>query len=628
MNSFRLITLFAILIFVAFAIYCGIHRCGSAHTIHPAALHIEKRPLPTKLDPPQLFPEQGLSQVAILVTNSERNAESPVRCLKAMGIPFFVTRDLNTALRHKLVLLYPEVDGKTFNASQARAIIDFVTKGGTIFAQDVLWGGFRPLFGFDEVVPLRSRHKIVIRQDPLFQYLNRPEEKEIPLGSLSIPEVIWTNGYKASVGTQCLARFDDGSAAILRHDVGKGHTYLIGVALDDVVLRDQQNRDYEAQRIYANGFEPGSDVWLLILRAWYEMYSDSSIRLGTIPEGKRSVLMLSHDVDWEYSFQPMLAFADFEKGAGVSSTFFVQTKYLDDATSRAFFFGQSLDILRQLIAGQADIGSHTVIHSKLFNKVPLGSGEEQYPTYVSRATRDNPAQDTTALGEVCVSKSLLDGELQGHETVFFRAGHLRVPPYLPEALVRCGYEFDSSFTAGDVLTNFPYELDFDLGMTEPTTIFEFPVTFEDEQLPPLLDRVSSILQTIEANAENGAPSVILIHSNNATGKLDAEKALVSRLPKDILVESMTKYARFWKTRSQVQWFPRPTSDGEQIEINAGLPIAGLTLVALRRIHAASGVPGIRWTDHEVILPELSGKSNVLVQIDYVPDQPHKASSPR
>jgi hypothetical protein len=62
-----------------------------------------------------------------------------------------------------------------------------------------------------------------------------------------------------------------------------------------------------------------------------------------------------------------------------------------------------------------------------------------------------------------VSKSLLDGELPGHRTVFFRAGHLRVPPYLPEALVRCGYEFDSSFTAGDVLSNFPYELDFDLG---------------------------------------------------------------------------------------------------------------------------------------------------------------------
>ncbi len=630
MSSSRSIIILAIIGLLACALYWNIYRRVSATgTLHPAQLHITKRPLPAQRDPAQLFQERGLSQVAILLTNSEQNAESPTRCLNTMGIPFFVTRDLTSALRHKLVLLYPEVDGTTFDMAQARAITDFVTHGGVLFAQDVLWGGFKPLFGFEEVLPLRTRHNIVVNNaDPIFQYLNRAEEKEIPLGSAGIPEVIWTNGYRASVGTQCLARFDDGSAAILRHDVGRGHAYLIGVALNDVVLRNQQNRDYEAQRIYVNGFEPGSDVWLLILRAWYEMYSDSGIRLGTIPQGKRSVLMLSHDVDWEHSFQPMLAFAEFEKGAGGASTFFVQTKYLDDATSRAFFFGQSLDVLRKLMAGHADIESHTVIHTKLFNKVPLGSGEEKYPTYVSRATRNNPAQDTTTLGEVCVSKTLLDGELQGHETLFFRAGHLRVPPYLPEALVRCGYDFDSSFTAGDVLTNFPYELDFDLGMTEPTAVIEFPVTFEDEQLPPLLDRIPSILNTIEANAENGAPSVILIHTNNAQEKLEAERVLVSRLPKDILVENMTEYAHFWKARSYVRWFSQPVPAGEQIEINVDLPMAGLTLVARCRIRTASGVSGIRWTDHEVILPDLGGKSRVLVHIDYFPNQPLKASFPR
>jgi hypothetical protein len=539
-----------------------------------------------------------------------------------MGIPFLVTRDLRTALRHKLLVLYPEVDGRTYDAAQAQAISDFVAHGGVIFAQNVFWGGFKTLFGFEDLVPLRTRHKIVFNApgleatDPTLRYLNRAAEKEVPLGSSAIPEVIWSNGYKPAPGTRSLARFEDGSTAVLKHDVGRGHAYLIGVALNDVVLRNQQNRDYEAQRIYVNGFEPGTDVWLLLLRAWYETYSDTGIRLGTIPEGKRSVLMLSHDVDWEYSFKPMLAFAEFEKSAGASSTFFVQTKYLDDVNSHAFFFGQSLDILRELAAGNSDIGSHSVIHSKLFNKVPLGTGEEQYANYQARATRDNAAQDATALGEVCVSKSLLDSEIPAHETIFFRAGHLRVPPYLPEALVRCGYEFDSSFTAGDVLTNFPYRLDFDLGMTEPTSIFEFPVTFEDEQLPTLLDRIPAMLDVIEANAENGAPSVLLIHSNNAQDKLEAERALLSRLPKDILVENMIAYARFWKARSQVSWVPRPVTGGERIEIDSELPVAGLTLVSPRAIQNASGMPGIRWTDHEVILPDLAAKSQVFVRINY------------
>jgi hypothetical protein len=182
--------------------------------------------------------------------------------------------------------------------------------------------------------------------------------------------------------------------------------------------------------------------------------------------------------------------------------------------------------------------------------------------------------------------------------------------------VRCGYEFDSSFTAGDVLTNFPYRLDFDLGMTEPTSIFEVPVTFEDEQLPTLLDRIPAMLDVIEANAENGAPSVLLIHSNNARDKLEAERALLSRLPEDILVENMTAYARFWKARSQVSWVPRPAAGGERIEIDAELPVGGLTLVSPRTVQNASGMPGIRWTDHEVILPNLAAKSHVFIRINY------------
>jgi hypothetical protein len=621
-RTLSLIVVFGLTCIVAGVLYKHVGQTEPAPgMLHPAPLHIAARPQATQRDPAELFPESAPFQVAILLTKPDPDAELPVRCLKAMGIPFFVTRDLHAALRHKLLLLYPEVDAATFNTAQAASITDFVVHGGVVFAQDVFWGGFKPLFGFDDVIPLRTRHTIIFdaqnpdASDPVFRYLNRAAEKEVPLGSAAIQEVIWTNGYRTA-GAHVLGRFEDGSAAVLRHDVGRGHTYLIGVALNDVVRRNQQNRDYEAQRIYVNGFEPGTDVWLLILRAWYETYSDSGTRLGTIPQGKRSVLMLSHDVDWEYSFKPMSAFADFEKSAGTSSTFFVQTKYLDDVNSKAFFFGQSLDLLRELAHG-SDIESHTVIHSKLFNKVPLGTGKEQYPDYQARATRDDAAKDATALGEVCVSKSLLDGELPGHDTIFFRAGHLRVPPYLPEALVRCGYEFDSSFTAADVLSNFPYELDFDLGMTGAANIFEFPVTFEDEQLPPLLDRVPAMLDTIEANAENSAVSVILVHSNNAQEKLQAERVLLSRLPGDILVENMTDYARFWKARYQLHWFPKAISGGEQIEINTESPISGLTLIFLRTIRNASGIPGIRWTDHAAILPIIEGKSRVLVHIDYI-----------
>jgi len=174
--------------------------------------------------------------------------------------------------------------------------------------------------------------------------------------------------------------------------------------LMDVVLRSQSNRDFEAERHYVNAFEPGADVWLLILRAWYEAYAGDWVRLATIPNGQRSVLLLSHDVDWENSFAPGVDFVRIEKANQASSTFFIQTKHVDDANGNAFFHEPSLGILRELKAGGSSLGSHSIIHSRGFNKFDLGSGQETYANYHPRGLGYDTASGATVFGEVRVSK--------------------------------------------------------------------------------------------------------------------------------------------------------------------------------------------------------------------------------
>ena len=49
------------------------------------------------------------------------------------------------------------------------------------------------------------------------------------------------------------------------------------------------------------------------------------MRLGTIPDGKNSVLLLSHDVDWENSFAPALEFVAMEEKHHAKSTLIIQT---------------------------------------------------------------------------------------------------------------------------------------------------------------------------------------------------------------------------------------------------------------------------------------------------------------
>jgi len=537
-----------------------------------------------------------------------------------MGIPFFITRDLGQALNHHLVILYPSVDSQTFTQIQADQLTTFVRQGGSVFAQNVFWGGLRSLFGFRDFAASRKRYHLAFSTtvDPITKYLNRPEEREARLGSEHYPEIIWSNGYVANPGAGVLASFDDGSAALLTNAVGQGRAYLLGLSLVDVVLRSQNNRDYEAERHYVNAFEPGADIWLLILRAWYEAYAKDCVRLATIPGGQRSMLLLSHDVDWENSFAPALDFGRIEKENQANSTFFIQTKYVDDANSKAFFFEPNLGILRKLKAEGSSIGSHSIIHSRGFNKFELGSGHETYINYQPRGLGFDTASGATVFGEVRVSKELLDGAIPNQDTIFFRAGHLRVPESLPEALERSGYQFDSSFTADDVLSNFPFALPRGLGFDEDSEIYEFPVTIEDEESPGFAKRVPQALEVILANAENEAVSVVLIHSNESRLKAAAEEELLRQLPTDIGKTDMVSFARFWRARDRLRWSVTPTSLPTEVvlQVNSSDSASGLTFEFQRVISAVTGGATLSHDNHRVVLPELKPGQTVSFRLSF------------
>jgi hypothetical protein len=571
-------------------------------------------------DPAEAFPESFPMQVAVFWSKPDEGMLGLVHALREMGIPFFVTRDLDQALRHSLVIVYPSADGRTLSDDQVGKLTRHVTNGGSLLSFNVSAGALRPLFGFREMAPSRRRHRVIFdaSTDPIERYLNRPEEREVQLGNAKYDEIFWTNGYTPDGTSETLAHFDDGTAAVLRKKSGEGTAYVFGLSLQDAVLRSQVNRDYDAERHYVNAFEPGADVWMLMLRAWYESRQADAVRLGTIPDGKNSVLLLSHDVDWENSFAPALDFAAMEERHHAKSTFFIQTKYVSDANSAAFFFGKDLDDLEKLYSLGFSIGSHSIIHSRAFNKFELGTGTETLATYNPRGTGFESATGATVFGEVRVSKELLDGQLPGQQTVFFRSGHLRVPPTMPEALQRCGYLFDSSFTAPDVLTNFPYSLPLGLDFDEDSGLFEFPLTFEDEEAPRLDQRVASALEVIRANAENGAISVILIHSNDATYKLRAEEDLLDHLPDGVTATDIVGFARFWRGRDRAKWTitaGKAASD-VRLGVTAEEPVEGLTFEFSRQVKSVRGEATLAASGRQIVLGPLKAGESLSLDIHY------------
>lgn len=568
------------------------------------------------------YPEQFPMQVALLRTAVDEPPLAAVHALREMGIPFFVTRQLAQALGHRLVLIYPRIDGETFSPAELELIRRHVEAGGSVFAQSAAAGAPGAHFGFREASASKRRHVVRFERgaDPLLRYLDRPEELEIRLGSDQFPEIFWTQGYTPDASATTLARFEDGSAALVRKRIGSGAIYLSGVSLLDGLMRGQTNRHYEAFRHYVNAFEPAGDVWMLLLRAWYESLEPGAVRLGTIPRGLRSVVLFTHDVDWENSFPPMIDYARAETAHSVRSLFFVQMKYVNDANGKGYLSPGNLDVLRRIHREGFPMGTHSIIHSRAFNYFELGTGTETYGSYKPRGTGPNTATGATVFGEVRVSRELLDGNVPGQHTVFFRAGHLRVPKTLPEALARCGYEFDSSFTAPDVLTNFPYALTLGLDFEQEAGLYEFPVTIEDEEEPALRERVDSAIDVFRANADNGAVSVVLIHPTDAGMKLEAEQAMLERLPAGVEAMDPLEFARFWRARDRLDWNVAPGAKPRTIVLRAGSrePVRGITFEFGGEIAAVSAGANLLDDRHRIVLAPLEAGKSVQLEIAFRP----------
>jgi hypothetical protein len=195
---------------------------------------------------------------------------------------------------------------------------------------------------------------------------------------------------------------------------------------------------------------------------------------------------------------------------------------------------------------------------------------------------------------------------------------LRVPTTLPEALQRSGYKFDSSFTADDVLTNFPYALPLGLLFEEDSGIYEFPVTIDDSENPPLPERVEEALEVIRANAENGAPSVLLIHPTDSEAKLRAEEALLHRLPAGVTAMDMESFARFWRARDRLRWTVGTAKDLSEMELDVDddEAIEGLTFEFRREIDDLEGSATLLPDRRRILLSALKAGAHSHIRIHF------------
>ena len=500
------------------------------------------------------YGDSGPGTLAVLLTDPDSAWLGLAHGLKTIGVPFRITRDPGTALKHRVVVIYPTISGKVLDQESLKALAAFPRSGGTLVGFNVAGGGLGPVFGFEEAVSGRGR--IELRFDtgnPVTAEFTDPREKTIPINSRQRSDIDMGTVSYSQPSLRPLATYDNGEAAILHRRIGQGHTYAFGIDLGFFLLKGYNNRQQDIARSYANNFEPTLDVLLRLLRNIYREGEPDAVTLGTVPAGRRLAAILTHDIDYTTSVRNAVVYAEHEKQESISATHFIQTKYIRDWNDDVFFKPELLDAVNGIAGMGMEIGSHSVSHSRVFNKFPLGTGNERYPAYQPFVRDAERTDNGSILGELRVSRFLLGQLIRNGEPVSFRPGHLQNPFALPQAMEATGFRFSSTVTANSALTHLPFRLTWGRDTSAQTGIYEFPITIEDELGPRLGDRLPEALALAGRIARYGGLFVVLIHPNILGHKLDFQKRLVAALRDKAWFGSIRQFGTWWAARDQITW---------------------------------------------------------------------------
>lgn len=576
----------------------------------PAAATALPQP-PPPATPDTYAPGGGAARLALYVTNPASAWLSLAFGLRTIGIPFTVTTDAASAVRHSVVLAYPAISGRTVPAAASVALREHVARGGTLVGFEVLGAGLEDVFGVREVRDGALRQRLAFTPEAVARWgFAAAEERQLPLGSARAP--MRGISLAAADGARVLARFDDDSPALLEHAHWQGRAYMLGFDLGAFIGAAQQGRR-ELWRDYVNGYEPAADVLLRWVKAIYREGQPGAVTLATTPEGRPLSVVLSHDVDYSKSMHHALEYARSEARQGVRATFFVQTKYVRDWNDQRFYDADGMALARELEALGGELASHSVAHSPVFAQAPMGTGREAYPAYAPYVASKQVTRDISILGELRVSRFLLEQASAGKPVESFRPGHLQHPFALPQALQATGYRFSSSLAAGAALSHLPFQLSDAREGRAPVPVHEFPITLEDELVRPmdtvLLPRALAIAGHL---ARYGGMCMVLIHPNVLEDKLRFQEAFVAAMrERQAWIGPLGTFGAWWLARDAVQVDVEPAGPQLKLKLETPAPIAGLAvqLPAGWRLPAGGG----RAAAHGISLDLPAGTTELLLE---------------
>lgn len=487
------------------------------------------------------------------------------------GYEYILTDNLEKAMGEDLILLANLITETSFDRDEFTSLAEWVKEGGTIVVPAIknvpktCTDIISELFGIDATKKFtKLNDRTIINWNPEFfgdrelEYIDEENERATSIGKVK--------SFTFTPATcDVLANFSNGDAAVARNAYGKGHVYLAGTAWRDVVQRNQLNKDQNASRFYNNNFEPSSDVWAFFLRSIYAKAQGLAVWKFTVPAGYTQLLIPTHDCDSRTAYDEMHFMSEYEKSEGLSGHYFLTCHYYSDKVNFGhsylsdFYNSETIPKAADLLKDGHTVGSHSICHFPDFNKTrntDIVTKEE----YSKRATcEDGTSTGVSTWAEIVLSKQIIEQDL-GNNIRSFRSGHLCVNPDFHDMLEQGNYSFQSCYTAGDLLSEFPFfgrygndwEKDQSKVLTMPLHISDVynnkdgePLNNDTWNTHRAPDEWESAMQKLRGNY---ASAILLIHPNREW-KMTLQKRLTDRLDRsEVGLYNFEDYGDFWLSR--------------------------------------------------------------------------------
>ncbi|MDE6741474.1 MAG: hypothetical protein K2J58_04000 [Muribaculaceae bacterium] len=509
------------------------------------------------------------------------------------GYEYILTDNLEEAMGEDLILFANLITNTSFSKDEFQLIAEWVKEGGTIVVPAIKnvpstsVNIVSEIFGIDATKKFTKQNdRTIINWNPQFfgdrelEYIDEENERATSIGT--VKSFTFT-----PASCDVLAYFSNGDAAVGRNAYGKGHAYLTGTAWRDVVQRNQLNKDQNSSRFYNNNFEPSSDVWAFFLRSIYAKTTGLAVWKFTVPAGYTQLLIPTHDCDSRTAYDEMHFMADYEKSLGMRGHYFLTAHYYSDKVNFGhsylsdFYNSETLPKAKALINDGHTVGSHSICHFPDFNKV-RNTDIVTRDEYAHRATcEDGTSTGASTWAEIVMSKQIIEQDL-GNHVRSFRSGHLCVNPDFHDMLETGNYEFQSCYTAGDLLSEFPFfgrysnewEKDQSKVLTMPLHISDVynnkggePLNNDTWSTHPAPDEWESAMQKLRGNY---ASAILLIHPNREW-KMTLQKKLIDRLPlSEVGLYNFEDYGDFWISRHNCTFSYSYDAETRQLTITADI----------------------------------------------------------